>query len=267
MDKQRVSDYTHASTAYLQKRATSNAFWTRQALRYGTDIAATASTAFICRATLKRLKSLVKSNSHVLEVGCGNATSLLAPLSRLCYAYGVDLTLEMLLAAKNHHKQIKGLVRGDACCLPFPDKHFDVVYTSRCLINILDPEMQRLGIRELFRVAKSDAVVALVENFQEPVMRMNVAIDRYRAGSPVMDDHNLWLNLQDTVDYCRELGWRPIRIRGNTMASFLSQILLRNALPEQLLYPVCAILTDLEDRFGEKLPLYGKDTFVVFQNR
>jgi SAM-dependent methyltransferase len=257
---------------YLEKRAGNNAYWKKRALQHGHETVATATTDWVRRSTLGRLRTLVKSLDRVLEVGCGNASSLLSCLSLDCRAYGVDLTMEMLVLAKQRHTKIRGLFRSDACYLPFQDATFDVVYTSRCLINVLDAEMQRLAIRELLRVATPTGVVVLIENFEEPIARMNQAKERFHAGAPETDEHNLRLNLNTTIEYSRQLGWSPIRIRGNTLASFVHHVVAGrltrhggSGIAARLLYPVYIGLTWLEDCFGAGLPLFGKDTMVVLK--
>jgi SAM-dependent methyltransferase len=265
-------DWSHRHQSYLQKRGANNAFWTNQAVRHGSALEATASTDWVRSASLRRLKQLIKPTDETLEVGCGNASSLLGPLSHSCRAYGADLTLEMLVAAKEEHTAIKGLVRSDACRLPFPDGKFGVVYTSRCLINVLDSAMQSLAIREVFRVAKPGGSVILIENFEEPVAAANRAIRDWSAGTPIRDEHNLLLNLERTMDLGRELGWIPVRVFNNTLASFITHTAIRKigqrrgaGMIDRALFPLYEILTRMEDRFGARLPRFGKDTMVVFK--
>lgn len=266
-------DHNHnQSQNYFRKRSANNAFWTDQAIRHGSGLEATASTSWVCVASLRRLKSLIKPSDNTLEVGCGNGSSLLGPLSNTCRAFGVDLTWEMLLIAKQEHGKIKGLVRSDACQLPFPDGEFDVVYTSRCIINVPDPAKQSVAIREAFRVAKPEGTVIFIENFEEPVAAMNRAIENWGGGKPVRDEYNLLLSLKRTLELGREIGWRPIRIRNNTMASFVTHSLVRGIAPpraagliDRLLYPLYVTLSRIEDALGSRLPLFGKDTMVVFK--
>jgi SAM-dependent methyltransferase len=266
------SEFAHRHQSYLQKRIANSAFWTKQAIQHGSALEATASTDWVRAASLRRLKSAISENARTLEIGCGNATSLLGPLSHSCRAFGVDITFEMLAAAKQAQNRIKGLARADACRLPFPDGKFDVVYTSRCLINILDREMQLLAIRELFRVTKQNGTVVLIENFQEPVAAMNRAIEEWGAGEPIIDEHNLLLGLERTLEIGTEVGWRPVSIQGNTMASFLANIMIRKiswrlvaTVIDRLMYPLYNLLTRIEDRFGSRFPLFGKDTMVIFE--
>lgn len=282
---------------YLSKRALNNAHWANEASQYGSSLSATASTAWTRSAVLRRLRKLIKPKSSVLEVGCGNASSLLGPLSYDCEAYGIDLTAEMLLLAKQYHKRVKALVRSDACYVPFRDASFDFVYTSRCLINVLDPKMQHLAMREVFRVAKPNGTVVFVENFEEPLTQLNLARERHGAGPQIIDQHNLALNLQETLAYSKKLGWNAIRIQGNTLASFVAHIILgrffrgrargriaewssgriRGAgrwrligwkckqMVEWGLYPLYFVLTWLDDCFGARLPLLGKDVMITFR--
>ena len=112
-------DWAHHYQAYRQKRVANSAFWSDQATRHGSALEATATTNWVRAASLRRLKRLVRRNDRTLEIGCGNASSLLRPLSYFCRAYGVDITFEMLAAAKVAEGRIRGLTRSDACRLPF----------------------------------------------------------------------------------------------------------------------------------------------------
>jgi len=67
-------------------------------------------------------------------------------------------------------KKARGLCRSDACYLPFQDGSFDVVYSSRCVINVLTEEMQQGGSkRDFFGSLSLTATVVLMENFEEPM--------------------------------------------------------------------------------------------------
>jgi SAM-dependent methyltransferase len=281
---------------YLTKRAGNNAYWANRARQHGGGLAATASTTWVRDAVLRRLRKLIKPNSSVLEIGCGNASSLLGPLSRDREAYGIDLTAEMLSAAKENYNRVRGLVRSDACCVPFRDASFDFVYTSRCLINVLDAEMQRLAMREAFRVVKPTGTVIFVENFEEPLTRMNLARRRYGAGPEIMDQHNLPLNLRETLEYSKKLGWNLVSIQGNTLASFAASIIFGRLMgreggetggrpgvrvraaghwrlirrkvgqaAEWVLYPPYFALAWLDDCFSARLPLLGKDVMIALR--
>jgi hypothetical protein len=70
----------------------------------------------------------------------------------------------------------------------------------------------------------------------------------------------------------RELGWIPVRVFNNTRASFITHTAIRKigrvrgaGMINRALFPLYEILTRMEDRFGARLPRFGKDTMVVFK--
>jgi ubiquinone/menaquinone biosynthesis C-methylase UbiE len=259
-------------TTHVKLRTLNNSFWSAMATQHGGNLSATASTLWVRAASLRRLNQVIKPADRVLDVGCGNGSSLLGPLSHKCLAYGVDMTEEMLQNAKQLHPKARGLCRSDACYLPFKSGSFDVVYSSRCVINVLTEEMQQVALSEIFRVVKPGGTVVLMENFEEPLARMNRARELRRVGPPIVDAHNLPLNLQRTLEYSQGLGWTALKIRSNSWASFVSNILVprifRNRgrwIAERILHPVYVSLCWFEDHAPKSVPLFGKDTTVVFR--
>jgi ubiquinone/menaquinone biosynthesis C-methylase UbiE len=257
-------------TTHLKLRTLNASFWSAMATRHGGSLSATASTPWVRTASLRRLKRVIRPGDRVLDVGCGNGSSLLGPLSSECRAYGVDMTEEMLRNAKKHHPEARGLCRSDACSLPFQSGSFDVVYSSRCVINVLTEEMQHVALSEIFRVVKPNGTVVLMENFEEPMARMNQVREVCRAGPPIVDTHNLQLNLQRTLEYSRSLGWTVTRTHSNTWASFVANVLMARIARRRgswfagrILHPMYVSLCWLEDHSPVSLPLFGKDTTVV----
>jgi SAM-dependent methyltransferase len=259
-------------TAHVKLRTLNNSFWSVMATQHGGKLSATASTPWVRTASLRRLNQVIKPADRVLDVGCGNGSSLLGPLSGKCFAYGVDMTEEMLQNAKQLHPKARGLCRSDACYLPFKSGSFDVVYSSRCVINVLTEEMQRVALSEIFRVVKPGGTVVLMENFEEPLARMNRARELHRAGPPIVDAHNLPLNLKRTLEYSQGLGWSALKTRSNSWASYVSNVgvprIARNRgrwIAERILHPLYVSLCWFEDHAPMSVPLFGKDTTVVFR--
>ena len=118
---------------------------------------------------------------------------------------------------------------------------------------------------------KPEGTVILIENFEEPVGATNRAIAKWSSGKVIYDEHNLLLNLERTLAAGREIGWGPVRIYSNTLASFITHTAIRkvgqrlgSGLIDRSLAPLYGILTWFEDLCGAKLPSFGKDTMVVF---
>ena len=65
----------------------------------------------------------------------------------------INLSEEHISLIKAHYPQIKAVV-GDACNLPWPDKHFDIVYSNAVIEHVGDFEKQKKMATEIMRVAK-----------------------------------------------------------------------------------------------------------------
>ncbi|HZT70353.1 MAG TPA: class I SAM-dependent methyltransferase [Terriglobia bacterium] len=91
----------------------------------------------------------------VLDVACGPGALVLAMAPRVRYAYGMDLTREMLRHAREFqaekHVENVSFTRGEGENLPYPDAAFDVVCCQYAFHHMPRPE---LVLQEMVRVAK-----------------------------------------------------------------------------------------------------------------
>jgi ubiquinone/menaquinone biosynthesis C-methylase UbiE len=62
---------------------------------------------------------------------------------------------------------------GDIRKMQFDDNTFDVVYTTRVLINLPNWDEQIQGIEECIRITKKGGTVILSEGFWEPLVLLN----------------------------------------------------------------------------------------------
>lgn len=103
----------------------------------------------------------VQSGQSVLDAGCGEGVLSVMLAKKGARVVGCDLSEPNIARAKEYAKSegvsVDFLV-GDASKLPFPDKTFDVVVSSHVLEHLPDFDV---GLRELFRVSKGKAVVAV----------------------------------------------------------------------------------------------------------
>lgn len=256
---------------YRERRQANQDYWASRARSHGASLSATASTTWVRAGTLRQLRRILRPGDRVLEIGCGNG-NLLGPLAGTCRAVGVDLTTEMLRVARARHAAIDMLARADATGLPFRDDSFDVVYTSRCLINVLDRRKQASALGEILRVVKPGGTVLLSENFAQFVDRLNRVKKRLRAGGIDVDAHNLRLDFAGTVRLCREKGWRPERIRGYPITSVIAHILIGGLtrrrggrVAQRILAPVLSVFARIDDVAGRWLLPLGKDTTIVLR--
>lgn len=73
------------------------------------------------------------SGARVLEVGCGTGLILRDVTPLAGSATGLDLSHGMLRAARSRSLRV---VQGSATALPFPDGHFDLVYSFKVLAHV-----------------------------------------------------------------------------------------------------------------------------------
>jgi ubiquinone/menaquinone biosynthesis C-methylase UbiE len=112
----------------------------------------------------------------VLDLGCGNGYML----SRVIEAYpgnryrGLDFS-EQLLGIARSRGMACDLGLGDARDLPYQDRSFDLVYTERCLINILDASQQARALEEIHRVLRPGGYYLMIEAFTDGLELSNKA--------------------------------------------------------------------------------------------
>jgi SAM-dependent methyltransferase len=255
---------------YLTRRQVNQEFWIDRIRRFGgASLRTTASTAWVRDATLRELRVVIRPGDRVLEVGCGNG-NLLAPLAEYSRVFGIDLVMEMLQLARSHRPALHRLARSDVSQLPFRDESFDVVYSSRCLINVQSRAMQAAALDEMFRVVRRGGTVVISENFEEPMDRLNNA--RRRAGIPMQPRHRLTLllNLAETLPMFAAKGWEVRRIRGFPMSYFFSEVVARwfadrrwGSVSHRLLSPLVHVTARADGLASAFLPAFGHDTTIT----
>lgn len=116
------------------------------------------------------IRPYVRAGGSVLEVGCGEATTLAGVLRSLelkpAQAWGFDLSWSRCAAGQDWLRAqgvSAGLFVGDLFAIPLADASIDVVYTS----HSLEPNggREEAALRELLRVARR--AVVLVEPIYE----------------------------------------------------------------------------------------------------
>lgn len=103
--------------------------------------------------TLQMLRSHVRSGRRVLDVGCGDGTTMMHLGGN---RVGVDVSMDVLKSAKA--RSGADVVLGSALALPFRDGSFDVVVCTEVLEHLDDVEG---AIGQLAAVAKRDGTIHL----------------------------------------------------------------------------------------------------------
>jgi ubiquinone/menaquinone biosynthesis C-methylase UbiE len=142
------------------------------------------------------LRDISKINNRVLEIGCGNGYTLeqLAASFPDTAFHGLDFSHDLLgIAAKRKIKNAS-FSQGDVRKLSFEDESFDIVYTERCLINLLNWEDQQKALTEIKRVLKKGGFYFMVESFTDGFDNLNKARHELGLHNIPVAYHNLYFN-------------------------------------------------------------------------
>jgi ubiquinone/menaquinone biosynthesis C-methylase UbiE len=129
----------------------------------------------------------MRDGDVVLDVGCGLGYALRQYASRKqIQGHGIDFAANMIRVArelqKDHDHALKGTVEfreASVLELPFPDRTFNVVSSSRCLMALLDWEKQKAALVEIARVLKPGGTLVLMEGTLEGLERLNEVRGRF----------------------------------------------------------------------------------------
>ena len=142
------------------------------------------------------LRDVSKINNKVLEIGCGNGYTLeqLATSYPNTVFHGLDFSHDLLNIAGKRKIKNASFSQGDVRKLSFDDESFDIVYTERCLINLLNWEDQQKALKEINRVLKKGGFYFMVESFTDGFDNMNKARNELGLDNIPVAHHNLYFN-------------------------------------------------------------------------
>lgn len=114
----------------------------------------------------------IKPGDKILDIGCGKGFQLyeLTQLLPGVEVYGIDVSA---YAIENAKEEIKDRLQvGDATALPFPDKHFDFVFSLNALHNLHNYDLDK-ALREMERVGKKNKYLC-VESYRTEEEKANL---------------------------------------------------------------------------------------------
>jgi ubiquinone/menaquinone biosynthesis C-methylase UbiE len=236
-------------------------YWEGQARKHGAAPDASWGDVHAIALEVETISRHLADGDSVLDVGCANGYSAFQQLERrrLKKLTGVDFAPTMIAAAQAAHAQ-RGLGAraefqvGDVRRLAFPDAAFDVVYTTRVLINLPTWEEQVQGITECLRVARPGGKVILSEGFWEPLVLLNAMRALVRLPPLVEHDFNRYLKKQRLEELLAALGL-AFEVEEFSSVYYLGSRFLRELVTDAAAWPgysnpVNRIFYDLEREYS-----------------
>jgi ubiquinone/menaquinone biosynthesis C-methylase UbiE len=176
----------------------------KEAETQGISATATMRDTITRKAEVGELLSYLRNGDRCLEVGCGNgvASVEIAKMRKLKMTC-IDFSSELIaLAKKQHTKGIKGTIEfKEQDILKLEDKNrYDVVFTERCIINLLDWEDQKESLHRMARALKKGGRLILLEAYKDGNEELNRA--RAEIGLPEIPPayHNLHLEKRKVIE-------------------------------------------------------------------
>jgi ubiquinone/menaquinone biosynthesis C-methylase UbiE len=149
----------------------------------------------------------VDRHMSLLEIGCGNGYLLESIRARFpdVLLTGVDYSPDMIALAAQRNIENCKVYRGDIGALDFEDASVDFVASERCIINLLEREVQYKALNELHRVLKPGGLMVLVESFADGLENLNRARNELGLPGNVVPHHNLWFDKTDFLTTIRKM--------------------------------------------------------------
>lgn len=174
-------------------------FWNAQADKFGTDHTASWGDHCAIDLEIRTIGQYISEGQDILDVGCANGYSAFQHVNKNIRSLtGVDFSETMIREAHKNRAERGSPAHvsfevGDVRSLQFEDSSFDVVYTTRTLINLPTWDEQKQGVAECLRVCRGGGTVIFSEAFWEPLVILN-SMRALRSLPPLVEhDFNRYL--------------------------------------------------------------------------
>lgn len=180
-------------------------YWDNNARRYEKSHWASWGDYHCVGLEIELISNYLKKAQKVLDVGCANGYSTLIQAQNFKFnkIIGMDFSEEMIIQAQHNKNSISfsndyvEFCEGDVREIPFENDFFDVVYTTRVLINLPNWHEQKQAINECIRVARPGGKVIFCEAFWEPLVLLNSM--RKLVSLPPLVEHDFNRYLKESL--------------------------------------------------------------------
>ena len=145
------------------------------------------------------------SPNLVADIGCGDGrtTSRLASKFPKAFFSGFDYASFMVENAR------RALLSGELLNVKFDQLDiceglkgsFDLIYTTRCLINLPSWDLQKIAINSIHKALNTDGIYLMVENFIEGQENFNQVRKNFGLPEIPIREHNFFFQRHRLLDY------------------------------------------------------------------
>lgn len=160
------------------------------------------------------IASYIKDGLRVLEVGCGNGYLAANLVKRFNIdLVGFDLSHELIAQAKIQPlSDVRGKATfsvGDILAVDI-EQSFDLIFSVRCLQNLLSWDDQKAALSNIAHALKSGAQYIMEESFWTGLNNLNEA--RLELGlQPIPESwHNIFFYEQQTIEFMETIGFEYV---------------------------------------------------------
>ncbi len=182
----------------------------KEAQTHGGLTTSTMADKVTRRREIDTIVSYLKKGDRCLEVGCGNgAGSAMIAGAKAVTMTCIDFSEDLLsIAKKQPTKGLRGSLQfKQQDVLTLDDKkRYDVVFTERCIINLMEWQDQKNALTRMASALKAGGRMVLVESFTDGLAELNAA--RADVGLPAIGPayHNLHLDKEKTIKHLAAEG-------------------------------------------------------------
>lgn len=183
------------------------------AKEHGPSDLATAPDHHYRTLEIEAILRVIGSMKHetILDVGCGNGYTTRAIAKKFPEATitGIDFSESMIAEAAKKIGPNEEYCVGDVLSLSrnkkLDPRSYDVVLSTRCLINLANWQEQKVGILEMRKMLSPDGKLVLVENVQEGLDNLNQVRAKFGLDAIKTRWHNQYLPQPALMKFFEEI--------------------------------------------------------------
>jgi ubiquinone/menaquinone biosynthesis C-methylase UbiE len=181
-----------------------------EAAAHGVEGTSTIQDIRTRKLELDAVASYIKDGQKVLEVGCGNGYLSACLIRRfdidlVGFDFSEDLIAQAQLQQFSDARGRASFSVGDVLAIDFY-QCFDLIFSMRCLQNLISWEDQKKALANIARALKIGAQYIMEEGFWTGLNNLNEA--RRELGLDAIPEpwHNIFFHEQQTIEFLESIG-------------------------------------------------------------